>query len=165
MKETKRNGTIKTLKIDGQDFSARQDDTILEVARENNIFIPTLCDLKGLSTVGACRLCLVELKGSSRLFPACVTRVEEGMEVTTQSERLDKYRRAILELLFTERNHICSVCFQRALRNAEPRAKTPDYPRAFSVPLSQREGGRFSRALRGGSQSLHSVQSVRSGMR
>src|SRR5438445_10001123 len=110
MKETKRNGTIKTLKIDGQDFSARQDDTILEVARENNIFIPTLCDLKGLSTVGACRLCLVELKGSPRLFPACVTRVEEGMEVTTQSERLDKYRRAILELLFTERNHICSVC-------------------------------------------------------
>ena len=87
MKETKRNGTIKTLKIDGQDFSARQDDTILEVARENNIFIPTLCDLKGLSTVGACRLCLVEVKGSPRLFPACVTRVEEGMEVTSQSER------------------------------------------------------------------------------
>jgi bidirectional [NiFe] hydrogenase diaphorase subunit len=101
---------IKTLKIDGKDFSARQDETILAVARQNKIFIPTLCDLRGLSTVGACRLCLVEVKGSNKLLPACVTRVEEGMEVTTTSERLDRYRRSILELLFTERNHICSVC-------------------------------------------------------
>ena len=101
---------IKTLKIDGKDFSARQDETILAVARQNKIFIPTLCDLRGLSTVGACRLCLVEIKGSNKLLPACVTRVEEGMEVTTTSERLDRYRRSILELLFTERNHICSVC-------------------------------------------------------
>jgi hypothetical protein len=46
---------IKTLKIDGKDFSARQDETILAVARQNKIFIPTLCDLRGLSTVGACR--------------------------------------------------------------------------------------------------------------
>jgi len=101
---------IKTLKIDDHDVSARSDETILEVARQNNIFIPRLCELKGLSTVGACRLCLVEIKGSAKLFPACVTRVEEGMEVTTHSERLDRYRKAILELLFTERNHICSVC-------------------------------------------------------
>lgn len=101
---------IKTLKIDDRDFSARPEETILDVARQNGIFIPTLCELKGLSEVGACRLCLVEIKGSNRLFPACVTRVEEGMEVTTNSERLQRYRRAILELLFTERNHVCSVC-------------------------------------------------------
>ena len=101
---------IKTLKIDGRDVTARPEETILEVARQNNIFIPRLCELKGLSTVGACRMCLVEVKGSNRLLAACVTRVEEGMEVTTSSERLDGYRRAILELLFTERNHICSVC-------------------------------------------------------
>src|ERR1700739_116927 len=99
---------IKTLKIDGKDFSARQDETILDVARENNIFIPTLCDLKGLSTVGAFPLGLGGVKGTSRLLPACVTRVEEGMEVTAQSEHLNKYRRMILELLFTERNHVCS---------------------------------------------------------
>ncbi len=101
---------IKTLKIDGRDVSARQNETILEVARENGIFIPTLCTLKGLSNVGACRLCLVEVKGTARLQPACVTRVEEAMEVTTNSERLQGYRRAILELLFTERNHVCAVC-------------------------------------------------------
>jgi bidirectional [NiFe] hydrogenase diaphorase subunit len=101
---------IKTLQIDGQDVSARGDQTLLEVCRENGIHIPTLCSLDGLSNVGACRLCLVEVKGSSRLLPSCVTRVEEGMEVTTQSERLQRYRKGILELLFTERNHVCSVC-------------------------------------------------------
>src|ERR1039458_9641812 len=85
---------IKTLKIDDRDVSARQEETILDVARQNNIFIPTLCELKGLSEVGACRLCLVEIKGTTKLLPACVTPVEEGMEVTTHSERLQQYARA-----------------------------------------------------------------------
>ena len=55
-------------------------------------------------------MCLVEVKGASRLLAACVTRVEEGMEVTTRSDRLENYRKMIIELLFSERNHICSVC-------------------------------------------------------
>jgi bidirectional [NiFe] hydrogenase diaphorase subunit len=101
---------VKTFKINGRDFSAREDETILDVARQNGIFIPRLCELEGLSTVGACRLCLVEVKGTNRLLASCVTRVEEGMEVTTTSERLERYRKGIIELLFTERNHICSVC-------------------------------------------------------
>lgn len=105
-----RGATVKTLKVDGQDVSARPEETIFDVARQNNIFIPRLCELPGLSAIGACRLCLVEVKGSNRLLAACVTRVEEGMEVTTRSELLDRYRRKILEMLFAERNHICSVC-------------------------------------------------------
>jgi bidirectional [NiFe] hydrogenase diaphorase subunit len=100
----------KTLTIEGREVGAREDQTILEVARENRIRIPTLCWLEGLSEVGACRLCLIEIKGTRRLLPACVTRVEEGMEVTVNSERLLRYRRMILELLFAERNHVCSVC-------------------------------------------------------
>jgi len=101
---------VKTLKIDGADISARADQSILDAARENNITIPTLCHLDGLSDVGACRLCLVEVAGTSRLFPACVTRVEEGMQISTGTDRLKKYRRMTLELLFAERNHVCSVC-------------------------------------------------------
>jgi bidirectional [NiFe] hydrogenase diaphorase subunit len=101
---------VKTLVIDGQEVSAVRGQTILEVARENDIQIPTLCHLEGLSDVGACRICVVEIKGSNKLFPACVTSIYEGMEVSTNSERLQKHRRMILELLFTERNHICSVC-------------------------------------------------------
>jgi bidirectional [NiFe] hydrogenase diaphorase subunit len=101
---------VKTLQINGENVSARADQTILEVARENGIYIPTLCHLDGLTDVGACRLCLIEIKGSPKLFPACVAKVEEGMEVITNSERLNRHRRTILELLFAERNHVCAVC-------------------------------------------------------
>jgi len=104
------NPKVVTLKIDGKDIGAREDETILEVARQNGIDIPTLCHLEGLSDIGACRMCLVEIKGSPKLLPACVATVAEGMEVTTNSERLQRYRRTILELLFVERNHICAVC-------------------------------------------------------
>jgi bidirectional [NiFe] hydrogenase diaphorase subunit len=101
---------VKTLIIDGEEVSARAGQTILDVARENDINIPTLCHLDGLTEVGACRMCLVEIKGSNKLLPACVATVQEGMEVSTNTERLKKHRRTILELLFAERNHICSVC-------------------------------------------------------
>src|ERR1039457_7560618 len=101
---------VKTLRIDGRDLSGRQEEPILDVARQNGIFIPRLCEMDGLSDVGACRLCLVEIKAQNKLLPACVTAVEEGMEVTTDSEPLQGYQRLILELLFTERNHVCSVC-------------------------------------------------------
>jgi bidirectional [NiFe] hydrogenase diaphorase subunit len=101
---------VRTLKIDARDVGARDDQTILEVTRENGIVLPALCHLDGLSDVGACRLCLVEVKGARRLLPACTTHVDEGMEVTTTSETLSKYRRMILELFFSERIHICAVC-------------------------------------------------------
>lgn len=102
--------TILTLTIDGQLVSGHATETILQVARENTITIPTLCFLEGLSAVGSCRLCMVEIAGNSRLVPACVTRIEEGMVVTTQSPRLLHYRRGIVQLLFAERNHVCAVC-------------------------------------------------------
>jgi bidirectional [NiFe] hydrogenase diaphorase subunit len=99
-----------TLRIDGREVSAREDETILQVARDNEIFIPTLCCLEGLSTWGACRLCMVEIGGSNKLFAACATRVGQDMEVKTDTVRLVAHRRTILELLFSERNHVCSVC-------------------------------------------------------
>jgi bidirectional [NiFe] hydrogenase diaphorase subunit len=107
---TRADVQIKTLQIDGQDVGAREDQTILEVAQENGIYIPTLCHVDGLTEVGACRVCLVEIKGNPKLLPACVTKVQEGMEVLVNSERLTNYRRVIVEMLFSERNHICSVC-------------------------------------------------------
>ena len=102
--------TVKTLTIDDCLISARESETILEAALDAGISIPTLCHLKGVGDVGACRLCLVEIAGSNKLQPACVTKVAEGMEVKTQTERLQKYRRTIIEMLFAEGNHVCSVC-------------------------------------------------------
>lgn len=101
---------VLTLTINDQEVSGRDDETILEVARDHNVQIPTLCQLNGLSNIGACRLCLVEVKGIPKLLPACTTRISEGMEVLTDSERLQKYRRMTIEMLFAEGNHICSVC-------------------------------------------------------
>jgi len=101
---------VVTFSIDGRDVSGREGETILEVARQSGIKIPTLCHLDGLDPVGACRMCLVEISGQGRLQPACVTQVSEGMTVTTETERLKSYRKMILEMLFSERNHVCSVC-------------------------------------------------------
>jgi bidirectional [NiFe] hydrogenase diaphorase subunit len=98
------------LRIDGEYVTTEPGRTVLEAAREAGIEIPTLCAIPGLSNVGACRLCLVEVKGNSRLLPACTLNVHGGMVVLTRSERLDRYRRMILELLFAERNHVCAVC-------------------------------------------------------
>jgi bidirectional [NiFe] hydrogenase diaphorase subunit len=100
----------KTLTIDGKQVSAEEGASVLQVCRDHGIPIPTLCHLEGVYDIGACRLCLVEMKGTPKLLPACTTKVAEGMELTTNSDRLNKYRRMTLELLFAERNHVCAVC-------------------------------------------------------
>jgi len=102
--------SVKTLKIDDKDIAIEEGATILQAAKEAGVNIPTLCHLEGVSDVGACRLCLVEIKGSNKLLPACVTAVAEGMEIQTSSPRLQEYRRMTVELLFAEGNHVCSVC-------------------------------------------------------
>jgi len=99
-----------TLTIDGREVGARDDQTILAIARENGIHIPTLCFLEGLSPAGACRLCLVEIVGTNRVLPACTTYATEGMVIKTTSEALEAHRRTVVELLFAEGNHVCSVC-------------------------------------------------------
>ena len=102
--------SARTLTIDGKQISAEKGVSVLQAATEAGIKIPTLCHLEGVYDVGACRLCLVEVKGINKLLPACTTKVGEGMEISTNSERLNKYRRMTLELLFAERNHVCAVC-------------------------------------------------------
>ena len=99
-----------SIRIDGELVSALEGQTILEAAKEAGKYIPTLCYLEGLSAVGACRLCIVEVSGTDRLLPACTTPAQDGMSVTTTSPKLMQYRRIALELLFVERNHVCAVC-------------------------------------------------------
>jgi bidirectional [NiFe] hydrogenase diaphorase subunit len=102
--------SVKTLIIDGVDVAIEEGATILQAAREAGIHIPTLCYLEGVSAIGACRLCLVEVAGINKLLPACVTEATEGMEVRTDTEQLKDYRRMIVEMLFAEGNHVCAVC-------------------------------------------------------
>jgi len=99
-----------SVRIDGELVAAREGQTILEAALANGKHIPTLCYLKGLSAVGACRVCMVELAGTDRLLPACTTPIQDGMSIKTVSEKLTLYRRMAVELLLVERNHVCSAC-------------------------------------------------------
>jgi len=102
--------SVKTLKIDGKAIAIEEGATVLQAARENGITIPTLCHLDGVSDVGACRLCLVEIAGTNKLLPACVTEVAEGMDIHTKTPKLQEYQRMTVELLFAEGNHVCAVC-------------------------------------------------------
>jgi bidirectional [NiFe] hydrogenase diaphorase subunit len=131
---------VTTFVINGELVSAAEDQTILDVVRDHGIGLPTLCHLEGLSEVGACRLCLVEIEGQGRLQPACMTRPAEGMQVTTHTPQLEEYRRMIVELLFAERNHVCAVCvanrncelqdltLQLGIDHVRFRYQTPDLP-------------------------------------
>ena len=90
-----------TLTIDGREVQAEEGTTILEAARENNIYIPSLCFNEAVEPYGACRLCLVEIarRGRERLVASCLYQVEEGLTVTTNSDRITSNRRMITELL------------------------------------------------------------------
>lgn len=102
--------SVVTLTINGVDVAIEAGATVLQAATQLGVPIPKLCHLEGLTPVGACRLCMVEQVGSHRLMPACVTQVAEGMSIETHTERLQDYRKAIVELLFAEGNHVCSIC-------------------------------------------------------
>src|SRR3990167_7279691 len=94
-----------SLTINGKECQALPKQTILDVCRKEGIDVPTLCYLDGLSEVGACRLCLVEMEGTAKLFPACTTPAENNQKIKTDTEKLKKYRRMTTELFFSEGNH------------------------------------------------------------
>lgn len=98
------------LKINGKRIKTQTGKTVLKVAKENGIEIHTLCDDPRLKPFGACRLCLVEIEGSKKLMPACATQAQKGMVVKTNTARLQKIRKDILELLLSEHPSDCLVC-------------------------------------------------------
>ena len=99
-----------SITIDGNQVSTRQGMTILEVAQENVIDIPTLCYLEDLSPTGACRVCVVEVEGSRTLVGSCHTPVSQGMVVYTHSPKVLETRRVIVELLLASHCGNCFMC-------------------------------------------------------
>ncbi len=99
-----------TLTIDGKQVKGKEGDTVLEVCEANGINVPTLCHMKGLTDVAACRMCIVEVERERRPVPACTYPARDGLVIQTQNEKLEKYRRLVLEIMFTERNHLCAQC-------------------------------------------------------
>ena len=105
------------IKINGKPDEVQEGKTILEAARENNIHIPTLCYLKDLNQIGACRMCLVEIKGARALQAACVYPVSEGLEIYTNSAKVRNARKATLELILSNHERKCLICIRN--RNCE----------------------------------------------
>ena len=99
--------------IDGNEVEVEGKKTILEVAKENDIFIPSLCDYPQLAPFTGCRLCIVEIKGQKGFPPSCATLVEEGMEVKTKTPKIQKLRREILELILIEHPNACLICSEK----------------------------------------------------
>jgi [NiFe] hydrogenase diaphorase moiety small subunit len=95
-------------KIDGAECMGHKGQYIVDAARENNIYIPTLCNIPGVRPRGACRICSVRVNG--KLMTACTTPIVEGMEIENKATDIEDLRKAIIELLFTEGNHFCPSC-------------------------------------------------------
>ena len=98
-----------TLMLNDREVSFETGQTLLEVARENGVQIPTLCHLEGTTPTGACRICVVEVKGARGLVPSCATPAVDGMEVHTESPRVVEARRVLLNLMLGCGNHNCAV--------------------------------------------------------
>ena len=99
-----------TITLDGREVTGQRGMTILEIARESGVSIPTLCHHPYLSPTGACRLCLVEDERSGALLVSCVTAIEPGMLINTRSPRVLERRKAIVELMLASHPDTCMVC-------------------------------------------------------
>jgi len=136
------------LTIDGKELSASEGATILETARDNGIYIPTLCYLPKLSWLKSCRLCIVDVEGIEKPVPSCATLVAEGMVVHTFTDRLEKMRRDTLKFMLIQHPIDCPVCdkggecelqnliYQYGISGQEHVSETvqrPDVP--FGTPL------------------------------
>ena len=96
--------------IDGMPIEANDGITILEAAKLAKVNIPTLCYLKEINEIGACRICVVEVEGRDRLVAACNTPIEEGMQVHTNNEKIRLARKTNLELILSEHDCHCPTC-------------------------------------------------------
>ncbi|HQJ71074.1 MAG TPA: 2Fe-2S iron-sulfur cluster-binding protein [Spirochaetota bacterium] len=97
-----------TFEIDGKEITGKAGQTIVEAARENGIYIPVLCWYEGLKPAGICRICTVKVGG--RNMAACTTPISEGMIVENAIPDLEDMRKALVEMLFVEGNHMCPTC-------------------------------------------------------
>jgi len=103
-----------TIIIDGKKLEFEEKgDSILEVAREFGIYIPTLCDHDELESHGGCRMCIVEVEGMRGFPPACTTAAKDGMQVKTSTDRLMTLKRNIIQLLLMEHPSACMVCAEQ----------------------------------------------------
>ena len=120
--------------IDDKVCMAEEGTYLVQAAKENDIYIPTLCNYPGIPPKGSCRICTVHVNG--RAVTACTTKVSEDMDVVSQSPELENFRKSVISILFAEGNHLCPSCEKSG--NCELQALAyryrilaPDFPYMF----------------------------------
>ena len=133
-----------TLTIDGREIQALPGQTVLEACRKNDIFIPTLCHFDGLTEVGACRFCLVEVEGVNKLLPTCVTQVHPNQKVFTPNGETAKVPQDDRGTPFLRAQpHLRHLRGQQQLRASGPGQVGRDGACAFPLPPAQGGDGPF----------------------
>ncbi|OGK00955.1 MAG: NADH dehydrogenase, partial [Candidatus Raymondbacteria bacterium RIFOXYD12_FULL_49_13] len=98
--------------INGKEYEARQGQTVLQAARDNGVYIPSLCYHPKTGPAGKCRVCIVEIEGARGLQTSCTVPVKEGMIINTESENVRKAQRLVVDLLLSSGRHDCLACEQ-----------------------------------------------------
>lgn len=127
--------------INGKNISAAKESTIMEAAKANGISIPNLCYLENVHRFGSCRICVVEVKGAKTLQASCMTVVSEGMEISTNSEKVRKARKILYELLLSDHSKDCLSCKRNQSCELQELGKT------LGVEETRFEGGHSERVL------------------
>ena len=131
------NNKIK-FKIDGKEIITESGKTVVEAARDNGVYIPTLCNFPGVPPKGSCRMCTIKI--NNRFMTSCTTPAAAGMEIENDTPEINELRKSIVELLFVSGNHFCPSCEKSG--NCELQAlayryqmMVPRYP--FSFPQKE----------------------------
>ena len=127
------------IKINNRPYTVPKGSTILEAARYAGIEIPTLCYLKDINQIGACRICMVEVKGARSLVAACVFPVNEGMEIFTNTEKVRHSRKLTLELILSNHERKCLSCVRSGTCELQKLCKE------FGVDIEDRFDGEMTR--------------------
>ncbi len=127
---------IVKITIDGVECMSERGQHIIDAAKENGIYIPSLCNFPGVSPKGSCRICTVRVNG--KLMTSCTTPVSEGMQIENNVDDINELRKSIIELLFVEGNHFCPGCEKSGSCELQAlayrfRIAVPRYPYFFPV--------------------------------
>jgi [NiFe] hydrogenase diaphorase moiety small subunit len=127
--------------IDGKECMAQKDQYIVDAARENDVYIPTLCNIPGIKPQGSCRICTVKVRG--RLMTSCTTPVQDGMEIESNTKEIESMRKMIVEMMFVSGNHFCPACEKSGSCELQALAyryqmMVPRFP--YSFPLKEVDG-------------------------
>lgn len=134
-----------TIQINGKEVKGNLGSTVLEICRDNDIFIPTLCYHPMLTPYGGCRLCIVEIEGLRGLPPSCTTPATDGMKVKTATPQIQQYRKDVLHFILSEHPNSCLTCWRKVrcrpgdicLRHEEVSPRCVVCPKNYRCELQQ----------------------------